>query len=303
MYRFGSHVSCSGGLLQAVQRAEALQCQCMQIFVSSPRAWPSVTSLIPLQAKKKTTKEHLDERTPSQDADDFQAALCAAQIQPSIAHACYLINLASPDADLRQKSIDALVVEWQRAEDLRLSGIVMHPGSHTTGSAEAGMANIVRSIEVAQARVAPKHCPLLLENTAGQGSCLGWQIEQLAWLLERLPSEMIGVCWDTCHALAAGYDFRTLTGMRQMVQQLDASGVLAKIRAVHVNDSMKDCGSRIDRHEHIGMGCIGPEGWQIFLKSPQFKDLPMYLETEKGVDENGIDWDLRNLDALRRFAG
>lgn len=302
MYRFGSHVSCAGGLLQAVQRAKELQCQCVQIFVSSPRAWPNAGSLIPNVVKRKPGATSLDQRSPSQEADEFHTALSAAKIQAPIAHACYLINLASPDAALREKSIDALVVEWQRAEDLRLSGIVMHPGSHTTGTADDGMANIVRGIQAALDRVAPMHCPLLLENTAGQGSCLGWQIEQLGWLLNRLPSDMIGVCWDTCHALAAGYDFRTISGLHQMVEQLQASGVLSKIRAVHANDSVKECGSRVDRHEHIGLGCIGANGWPVFLKSPEFKDLPMYLETEKGVDEEGVDWDRRNLDALRRFS-
>jgi len=240
------------------------------------------------------------------DAEDlgpeqFRQAAHAAGLQAPIAHACYLINLASPDPKLWQQSVDALCVEWERAEQLQLDGIVMHPGAHTTTSVQQGLENVIRGIRCVEEKVKPVHCLLLLENTAGQGTCLGWKIDQLGYLLAQLSSPMVGICWDTCHALAAGYDFRTAAGMESMTEELRQHGVLSRIRAVHINDSLKECGSRVDRHEHIGLGCIGQQGWELFLSSPEFSRLPMYLETEKGIDEHGQDWDSRNLSTLRHY--
>lgn len=306
MYRFGSHVSCAGGLLQAVERARELGCQCLQIFVSTPRAWPVAEKLIPLAKatgrKRSGKSEPMGDSTPTdQDPRRFQQAVAEAGLEAPIAHACYLINLASPDPKLWNQSTEALWVEWKRAEELQLSGIVLHPGAHTTASVDQGLENVIRGIRAVESQLRPQHCPLLLENTAGQGTCLGWKIEQLGYLLKQLSSPMVQICWDTCHALAAGYDFRTPNGLREMVAELQRCKVLEAIRAVHVNDSMKDCGSRVDRHEHIGLGYIGDRGWKLFLESTEFRDLPMYLETEKGVDENGEDWDLRNLRTLRSY--
>jgi deoxyribonuclease IV len=300
----GSHVSCAGGLSQAICRAQSLGCQCLQIFVSSPRAWPSQQKLIPFEAsagRKKAKSSSFDPE--EQEGEKFNRALLEAGLRFPLAHACYLINLASPDELLWQRSIEALRVEWQRAEQLQLSGLVLHPGSHTTTTVEEGLDNILRAVRLVQSEIRPQYCSLLLENTAGQGSCLGWKIEQLGFLLAELSSPMIGVCWDTCHAFAAGYDFRTASGMKTMIAELKQFNVLDKIRAVHANDSVKECGSRVDRHEHIGLGCIGDEGWKRFLKSPHFRELPMILETEKGTDENGVDWDLKNLEKLRSYAG
>ncbi|MBX3420396.1 MAG: deoxyribonuclease IV [Pirellulaceae bacterium] len=312
MYCFGSHVSCAGGLLAGVDRAQQLGCQCLQVFVSSPRSWPSPQGLIPLRSVKSRSAKvaTLESATSagrvggaaSEDPAEFRSYLATTELVAPIAHACYLINLASSDSALWEKSVAALVIEWSRAEQLGLDGIVLHPGSHTTATPEQGMHNIVRGVSEALRRVAPKRCSLLLENTAGQGSCLGWKIEQLGWLLETLDCELLGVCWDTCHALAAGYDFRSPAGLQAMIDELRQYRVLERIGAVHANDSLKDCGSRVDRHEHIGLGRIGQEGWQLFLHAPEFRMLPMYLETEKGVDDNGVDWDERNLAALRSLA-
>lgn len=311
MYRFGSHVSCAGGLLRAVDRATEIGCQCLQIFVSPPRAWPTVRKLIPLEASpiaKRSADSSLNKQTkpeqqaPTEDPSRFRKAVAAAGLEAPISHACYLINLASPDTQLWERSVEALSVEWQRSDELKLDGIVMHPGAHTTTSIESGLENIVRGIQLVQKRIRPQHCPLLLENTAGQGTCLGWNCEQLGWLIGQLSSQMVKVCWDTCHALAAGYDFRTEAGMQSMIAELHQHGVLNEIRAVHINDSVKECGSRVDRHEHIGQGCIGSRGFKLFLKSHEFNRLPMYLETEKGVDDKGQDWDVRNLKTLRSYA-
>jgi deoxyribonuclease IV len=302
MYCFGSHVSCAGGLMQAISRAKELECQCIQIFVSTPRAWPSYEKLIPLQKPNKSSdSKNRSDDLPDEDCSEFTKELKEAGLAAPIAHSTYLINLGSSDPQQWQRSVDALVVEWRRADQLRLDGLVMHPGAHVNGTPETGIKNIVRGVQVAEKLVNPKHSLLLLENTAGQGSCLGWNAEQLGQLLSEIGSDNLAVCWDTCHALAAGYDFRTPAGLKAMVAALKQHAVLDKIRAVHINDSVKDCGSRVDRHEHIGAGCIGEVGFRLFLKSTHFKSLPMYLETEKGVDEQGVDWDLRNLATLRSY--
>ncbi len=288
--------------MAAVQRAQELECQCIQIFVSTPRAWPSYGKLIPLRKPAKTeAAKNRDDDLPDEDCAEFTKELKSAGLNSPIAHSTYLINLGSSESVQWQKSLDALVVEWRRADQLRLNGLVLHPGSFTNATAEVGLENIVRGIRAAEELVQPKHAKLLLENTAGQGSCLGYNAEQLGYLLASVKSKKVAICWDTCHALAAGYDFRTPAGFKAMTDELKDHDVLDRIEAVHINDSAKDCGSRVDRHEHIGQGFIGEEGFKLFLKSPHFKSLPMYLETEKGVDEEGVDWDLRNLAVLRSY--
>ena len=144
-------------------------------------------------------------------------------------------------------------------------------GAHTTASVDQGLENVIRGIRAVESQLRPQHCPLLLENTAGQGTCLGWKIEQLGYLLKQLSSPMVQICWDTCHALAAGYDFRTPNGLREMVAELQRCKVLEAIRAVHVNDSMKDCGSRVDRHEHIGLDISVTGAGSYFWNRPSFE--------------------------------
>ncbi len=276
-------MSIAGGLHLAAERARDSGCDCLQIFTKNNNQW---------QCKPLT----------DDDCGKFIDAVQAAGLSAPIAHASYLINLASPEPALWQKSLDALIVEWQRCEQLQLVGLVVHPGAHTTATPEQGLQRIADAVQAAVNRVDPQYCRLLLENTAGQGSCLGWQIQQLGWLLAAIDSSQVGICWDTCHALAAGYDFRTAKGLKELIGQLEGSHVLEHIAAIHVNDSKKDCGSRVDRHEHIGLGCIGEEGFRRFLRSPAFKSLPMYLETPKEVDAgSGQDWDLKNLATLRRL--
>jgi deoxyribonuclease-4 len=195
-----------------------------------------------------------------------------------------------------------MVLEWQRAEQLGLDGVVMHPGAFVDSTEELGMQRIVDASQQIHERVAPKNAWLLLENTAGQGSCLGWNMEQLAWLLQRTGETMrVGVCLDTCHAHAAGYDFSSESGFKAWEREAKKLGVLDAIRALHLNDSKKGCGSRVDRHEHIGLGTIGREGFQRVLNHRVLKKLPMYLETEKGTTDEGEDWDAINLRALREL--
>ncbi len=305
---FGSHCSIAGGYHKAFEEAERVGCDCMQIFVTQPRRWPtnpqkSMEASAKVSGKGESKTNSPNQTKPISDADAklFESTWKASRIGPTIAHTSYLINVGSPDDGLWQKSLDALIVEWQRAEQLKIEGLVMHPGAHLKASVQEGLERVAKAAAVAISIVRPQHCRLLFENTAGQGSCLGHQIEQLGWLLNAINQpQHIGVCWDTCHALAAGYDFRTATGMKAMVAELEKHVGLENLRAVHINDSKKDCGSRVDRHEHIGLGFIGEAGFKRFLASPAFKQLPMYLETAKEKDEaTGEDWDVINLRKLR----
>ena len=317
-YLFGSHVSCQGGLLCGIERAVEAGCGCLQVFVCQPRQWPSIKGCIPLEqikASKSKTKPSavpnsaepaapMLELSPA-DVARFEQALAAHKFPAPVAHASYLINLGSSAAEQWNKSLDALEIEWRRADSLRLSGLVMHPGAHMDATPEEGLANIVRGIEVVAERVKPKVCKLLLENTAGQGSCLGWRFEELGWLVERLKSlKHLGICFDTCHAYAAGYDFSTPAKLKAMWSEFDKHVGLEMIQAIHMNDSQKGLGSRVDRHEHIGQGAIGEQALALFIKSKPVKHLPMFLETEKGINpETGIDYDIENLATLRRIVG
>lgn len=299
--RFGSHCSIAGGFHKAFEEAKRVGCDCMQIFVTQPRRWPTnpnQSDVVPEQGNQGNCKPISDT-----DAELFAKTWKESGIGATIAHTSYLINVASPDDALWQKSLNALIVEWQRAEQLKIEGLVMHPGAHLKATAEEGLERVAKAVDAAIASVQPKYCRLLFENTAGQGSCLGHQIEQLGWLLKAVKKpQHVGVCWDTCHALAAGYDFRTAAGMKSMVAELEKHVGLENLRAVHINDSKKDCGSRVDRHEHIGLGFIGDAGFKRFLTSPAFKNLPMYLETAKEKDEvSGEDWDVINLRKLREL--
>lgn len=280
--RLGAHMSIAGGLEKAVQRAHDAGCDVVQIFTKNNNQWAAK----PL---------------PDATVQAWQAALNETGIGAPIAHASYLINLASPNPELLQKSIDALVVEWQRAELLQLEGLVVHPGAFTDSSEEEGLAKIVDAVREIIERVAPQHCRLLLENTAGQGSCLGHSMAQLGTMFRGIDNtENLGVCFDTCHAFAAGYDLTTDAGYAELKTAIDNELPPAAIRAVHINDSKKGCGSRVDRHDHIGQGMITLDGFRRVLADPTFNVCPMYLETPKGTDpETGEDLDSNNLKTLR----
>ncbi len=239
------------------------------------------------------------------DTKQFQEALAKSNIQNPIAHASYLLNLASPDDALWNKSIDALTVEWLRADALQLVGLVMHPGASMKGTPQAGLQRIAEGVALAIKRVNPRHCRLLFENTAGQGTCLGHDISQIGWLIKTISQpNAIGVCWDTCHALAAGYDFRTSKGLKEMLDAFEREVGFDSLCAIHVNDSKKDCGSRVDRHEHIGRGCIGEAAFKRFLSNSVIRKVPMYLETAKETDpESGKEWDVLNMELLRKLTG
>lgn len=317
-YLFGSHVSCQGGLLCGIERAAEVGCDCLQVFVCQPRQWPSLKGCIPLEqakaSKSKSKAKAADCTLEAQPAEPkielseaeltrFETALASHKFPAPVAHASYLINLGSSAEEQWNKSLDALEIEWRRADALNLSGLVMHPGAHLEATPAEGLSNIVRGIEVVLERVKPRHCKLLLENTAGQGSCLGWRFEELGWLTKTLnrPKE-IGVCFDTCHAFAAGYDYSTPAKLKAMWSEFEQHVGLESIQAIHLNDSQKGLGSRVDRHDHIGHGAIGEKALTLFIKSAPVKHLPMFLETEKGINAaTGVDYDVENLQTLRRL--
>jgi deoxyribonuclease-4 len=280
----GSHVSAAGGAHKAVQRAIDVGCDCVQIFTKNNNQWRAK----PLSEEAVTA---------------WNEAMANSPLSHPIAHASYLINMASPKDDLFAKSVDALVVELERANLLGLAGLVVHPGAFTDSSQEEGLDRIVDAVSEALTRVEPGSCRLLLENTAGQGSCLGHQVEQLAFMLDGIDSnDRVGICLDTCHAFAAGYEINTNSGFAVMMKEIGDLLPPDSIRALHLNDSKKPLGSRVDRHEHIGRGEIGLEAFRSVFHDPVLGKLPGYLETEKGTDEeSGEDWDVINLRALREL--
>jgi deoxyribonuclease-4 len=289
MPRLGAHLSIAGGLPRAVDRAEASGCQALQIFTKSVGQWRAR----PL---------------PPDEIALFRARVKETGIRPVIAHNSYLINVAAASPPLRAQSIAALGEELDRAEALGLHGLVMHPGSYTSGTEDRGLTLIAEAL-MALLRARPRgRTMILLEHTAGQGTNLGHRFEHLAAILDRMRrSRRVGVCLDTCHLLAAGYDICSEEGYQQTFQEFDRIVGLDRIKAFHLNDSKKPCGSRVDRHEHIGKGCVGIEPFRRLLNDPRFADLPMLLETPKLESRESLrrsdrdPWDARNLRTLRKL--
>ncbi|MGV3486409.1 MAG: deoxyribonuclease IV [Planctomycetaceae bacterium] len=284
----GAHMSVAGGLYKAIESAVALKMDTVQIFTSSPSQW----SAKPLEAD---AIEH------------WHRSWKASGLTSPIAHSSYLINIASAEP-LFRKSVDALVDQWQRCEALHLTGLVLHPGAYTTSTEAEGLQRAADGIVEAIQRVKPVHCRLLLENTAGQGTCLGHRIEHLGQIIELATGQNerfkkhLGVCIDTCHAFAAGYAIHRPDGLQSFCDELCDRLPADAVRAVHLNDSKKPLGSRVDRHEHIGRGEIGTAAFRRILNDSSLAAIPGYLETEKGCDEaTGLEWDAINLKTLRRL--
>jgi deoxyribonuclease IV len=285
----GSHLSVAGGLHKAIESAVSLKMDTVQIFTSSPSQWAAK----PLESAM---------------VDAWRVAWKASGLVHPIAHASYLINLAGAE-DLYRKSIDALVDQWTRCESLQLAGLVVHPGAFTKSTEEEGITKVADAIVEVMSRVGPKHCRLLLENTAGQGTCLGHRIDHLSRMIELATAQdkrvkkHMGVCIDTCHAFAAGYSIHESAGLKSFCDELNNELPKDAVRAVHLNDSKKPLGSRVDRHEHIGHGALGIAAFQRILHDSPLGLVPGYLETEKGIDEaSGLEWDAINLQSLRNLS-
>jgi deoxyribonuclease-4 len=275
-------MSIAGGCDRAVWAAQAVHCETVQLFTKNNNQWQAS----PLS---------------SEQVAAFRSALEQTGIVNPVAHTSYLINLGSPDDGLWEKSIAAMTVEVERCGSLGISDLVVHPGAHMGQGEKAGLARIARGLDEVLRRTAGLYVSIDLETTAGQGTNLGYRFEHLRDILVRVAhSERLGVCADTCHIFAAGYSLGTPEEYDETIDRLVRSVGLERLRVWHVNDSCRDCGSRVDRHAAIGAGRMGPEPFRHLVNDPRFRDLPMILETPKGI-EKGEDLDVRNLRFLRQL--
>lgn len=303
----GAHMSVAGGYYKAVEAAADLTMETVQLFTHSPSQWavPPVTAQPEVPAELTAEAGRRGEIVGAKtirvaEATQFQESLRTRNITQPIAHASYLINLATPDPVLWHRSVNALTAELQRAEQLGLAWVVVHPGASLRATEQEGIANVVRALDCVRQRIVGSPTGCLLETTAGQGTNLGWRFEQLAAMLRGVHDPTwLGVCLDTCHLYAAGYPLAPQSAYETTMQQLEEEIGLAPVKAIHLNDSQKELGSRVDRHAHIGQGHLGLEPFRLLLNDPRFESLPMYLETPKGPNDEGQEWDAVNLAMLR----
>jgi deoxyribonuclease-4 len=277
---FGAHMSIAGGYHNALLIAQAHACDTVQLFTKNANQW--------------NAPEMEDDQVRT-----FRLTLRKSRLKYPMAHDSYLINLATPDDVLYRKSIEAFVVEFQRAERLGLKYLVMHPGAHMQSGEESGLARVAGALDEVHARCRDFRVKVLLENTAGQGTTLGWRFEQLAKVLEAVAEpRRLGVCLDTCHIFAAGYALSPRAEYEATLRECDRHIGLKRVRAFHLNDSLKPLGSRVDRHAHIGRGRLGLEPFRLLVNDSRFRDRPMVLETPKEEGDND-DMDRVNLGVLR----
>jgi len=267
MVKVGVHVSIAGSLSQSVDRAQERGCDVFQIFSRNPRGWGSA----PLTGA---------------DCTAFEEKIKSSRLL-AVDHMPYLPNLASPKEEVYKKSVAALIAELGRCGQLGIPYLVTHLGHHLGDGIAGGRMRVIRAVNVAL-EGADNGVMLLLENTAGEKNSVGSSFEHIASIIEQISErKRIGICFDTCHAFAAGYDLRTGEGFTDTLQQFDELIGLSHLRIVHLNDSKGERGSGLDRHEHIGMGAIGVEGFRRILHHTVFRDLPLICETP--VDERRDD--------------
>jgi len=289
MLRIGAHMSVAGGVSKAVDRAAAHGCEALQIFTKNGNRW-------------------LGKPLDPEDVRTFRRRIEEAGIRPAVSHASYLINLATTYEALRRQSLDAFIDELDRAETLGLLGVVIHPGTCTAGTEEDGLRLIADAIGHALKARPGSQTLVLLEHTAGQGRTLGYRFEHLGAIIDHVDgSPRVGVCLDTCHLVASGYDIVSDSGYQDTFAAFDRIVGIDRLKVFHANDSKRPCGSRVDRHEHIGRGCLGEEPFRRLLCDSRFAGLPMLIETEKSpVSERAgtvaLDpFDVENLGTLRRL--
>lgn len=280
----GAHVSVAGGLATAFGRAAELECTAMQVFVKNASQW---------QGRELGDAE----------AEEFRAAHAASAVGPLVAHASYLINLATADPVVLARSEAALADELTRCGRLGVQGLVLHPGAHLGAGEEAGIERFAAAACRVLAKVPGVATRLLLENTAGQGTCLGCRLEHLAGIRSLVVSllgapQRVGICIDTCHAFAAGYPVHEAAGREELLAQVEELLGLDTLGCLHLNDSLKPFASRRDRHAHIGEGEIGLDLFAWLLAEPRLATVPMIIETETGDDLEGHRRDLETLRGL-----
>jgi deoxyribonuclease-4 len=274
--RLGFHVSISGGFFLSVQRAYELGCTCMQIFSRNPRGW---------------TVKPLDKN----DVMEFKKLREKWDIAPVFVHTNYLINLASSKPELYEKSIEQFVIDLERAEALGAEYLVTHLGSASGQEPQWMIERVSGALNMA-VKLHPLKTTVLLENTAGEKGDIGYELEQIQDVLSRLNNaSRFGICYDTCHGFAAGYDIRTRAGVEALAKKIKSTVGMARLKGMHLNDCLRDFNSRVDRHWHIGEGKIGLDGFKALLNHPAFKDIPKIMETPKETEED----DPRNMKAVK----
>ena len=274
--KIGAHVSIAGGISKAVGRATEIGCETIQIFGSSPQGW----AFKPI---------------PRDEIEAFRQGLAESGIGPVFLHAIYLINLGTPREDVLEKGIQSLSSYMGLAADIGAAGVIFHPGSHGGAGYDAIFPQVVSSIQRVL-ETAPEGPSLLLENMAGMGQHIGAKFEDLGRILQAVDNPQLGVCLDTQHCFAAGYDLTSRSGIADMIAELDCDVGLGNLRAVHANDSKRPCGSGVDRHDNIGEGFIGEDGFSAIMGNPAFRDVPFLLEVP-GFEGHGPDQ--RNIDFLK----
>jgi deoxyribonuclease IV len=274
----GAHISVAGGLYKAFERAQAVGCETMQIFTKSERQWNA----------KPITEE---------DLELWHSTKATAGLAPLITHDSYLINLASPTEELWEKSISAFEHEIERNEMLAIPYLVTHVGAHMGSGEETACDKVATAINRIHKNWDKPKAMILFETTAGQGTAIGYKFEHWGRIFEQLEHpDWVGICFDTCHVFASGYDLTTPEAYQETMQTFDRSIGITKIKAFHMNDSKKGLFSRVDRHEAIGQGALGLEPFRLIMNDPRFKDTPKILETPKSPDSHE---DVENLATLR----
>ena len=271
----GAHISTRGGVHTVFERASVINASAIALFAKNSNQWKG--------------KELTDE----------DCALFAQKrtLAPIFTHASYLINLATTNAEFHRKSIAAMIDELDRAERLGIRGVVLHPGAHMGAGADAGIEKIARSLDQIHEAIPDHNVVTLLETSAGQGSCVGCSFEELGQIVKRVSDrKRVGICIDTCHVFASGYDIRTRDAYENTIDDVEKHVGIRNVGLFHLNDSKKPLGSRVDRHEHIGDGQIGLDGFAFLLNDERFRGIPKLLETPKKIEHES---DRRNLATLR----
>ena len=276
--KIGAHVSTAGGISNAVARGQEIGCEAIQIFGSSPQSWAF-------------------KPVPGEQIELFRQGLADARIGPVFLHAIYLINLGTPSKESLKKGIVSLLNYMNLAADIGAVGVIVHPGSHGGKGFEEVLPQVVETIKIVL-DASPDEPILAVENMAGMGRHIGAQFGELGDILKAVDSPRLNICLDTQHSFAAGYDVTNLEGIRAAWDDLDAGPGCANVAAVHANDSRRPCGSGIDRHDNIGDGFIGEEGFAAIMGNPVFSDVPFFLEVP-GFDGKGPDQ--KNIDILKKI--
>lgn len=278
MRRIGVHVSIAGNIWESLERAKALGCNTMQIFSRNPRGWQAAEFNTPDVRKFRTLKEKYG-------------------IKPVAVHIPYIINLATPDNGLYKKSIIAFIEDLERADILGVEYFITHLGSHVGSGEDSGIRRFSDALSDIIKKVSPK-TTILLENTAGSGSWIGYKFEHIKRIIDNISdAKNVGVCLDTAHTFESGYDIKTKTGLNETLKEFDTLVGTDLIKVVHFNDSLSDIGSHVDRHQHIGKGNIGLEAMERIINHPKLKNAAFILETPKMSDRD----DKRNLAVVRKL--